>query len=203
MLLICNYTEAKNIKYKNISANKKIAASKDGQNWFTKYSEKSDNICIIKKITSVKNAYSEFYDKQGNFIFSAGTQYEFIHNKKLIGYSNDDLKFYELTLNNNGILCKNELAETEIQELFPKYRIVKLSEFSTSTNSLKIAKKKHSLKIILFNDTDMDWRNISFTTNNSKIKTYPLKGVIDITKKGMIHFSNNSNNTNWYILLIR
>jgi hypothetical protein len=128
-----------------------------------------------------------------------------LNNGRLIGYSNLNLKFYEFYLE-NGLFCQRELALDEIQELFPKYEIIQLSQFSTATNSLKIKKKNKVLKLIVLNDTDMNFDNYAFTTNNSKIKYYKLKGFLNITKRGMIQFSRfgeNSRYAPWYVILVR
>ena len=90
--------------------------------------------------------------------------------------------------------------------LFPNYQIVKISNFSTATNSLKIKKNRGVLKLIILNDTDRSFLNYTFTTNNSKIKPYYLRGFLNIEKKGLVLFSrfgDNSKNFPWFILLVR
>ena len=62
------------------------------------------------------------------------------------------------------------------------------------------------LKIILLNDTDRSFNNYGFSTNNSKFKSYELKGFLEIEKRGMIQFSRfgeNLKNNPWFILLVR
>ena len=98
------------------------------------------------------------------------------------------------------------MTEEEVQALFPDFKIIKISEFSTNTNSLKIKKDKRNLKIIILNDTDRNFYNYSFTSGNSKFELYPLTGFINIKKRGMIqfsHFGDNTKNNPWFILLIR
>ena len=160
---------------------------------------------FIKRISEGLSKYSEFFSPKGEFIFSTGTQYEFIHEGMLLGYSNTDLKFYEFTINND-IVEQRELLKDEVQSLFPKHKIICTSDFSKGTNSIKIKKGKRNLKIILLNDGDNSFDFYGFSTNNSKLKKYYLKGFIDITQEGMIQFSHlggNSKNTPWYVLLIR
>ena len=190
------------IKYKNIKDGAKIIVNES--TWSFKVPKKSDNY-YVKKVSEGFTKFSEFYSSDGIFLFSAATQYEFINNGRLIGYSNLNLKFYEFYLE-NGLFCQRELALDEIQELFPKYEIIQLSQFSTATNSLKIKKKNKVLKLIVLNDTDMNFDNYAFTTNNSKIKYYKLKGFLNITKRGMIQFSRfgeNSKYAPWYVILVR
>lgn len=190
------------IKYKNIKDGAKIIVNES--TWSFKVPKKSDNY-YVKKVSEGFTKFSEFYSSDGIFLFSTATQYEFINNGRLIGYSNLNLKFYEFYLE-NGLFCQRELALDEIQELFPKYEIIQLSQFSTATNSLKIKKKNKVLKLIVLNDTDMNFDNYAFTTNNSKIKYYKLKGFLNITKRGMIQFSRfgeNSKYAPWYVILVR
>ena len=190
------------IPYKNIPEEGKLKAVEDS--WTTKVEHK-DLDYFIKFISDGSGSYSEFYKSSGEFAFTTGCQYEFVYKGSLIGYSNQDLKFYDFDYR-NGELLKRELTEDEVQELFPDYRIVKISEFSENTNSLKIKKDKHVFKILLLNDTDKNFYHYSFTSGNAKFKTNPILGLIDITKKGMIqfsHFGENTENFPWYILLVR
>ncbi len=191
------------IEYKNIKDGSKI--SFDGINWTEKIKKRNSNY-YVKKIPESNTKYSEFYSSQNEFLFSTGCEYEFIHKGSLLGYSNQDLKFYEFTLDNNNILQQRALTQEEVQALFQNYKIVKVSDFATNTNSFKIKKKQRHLKLILLNDTDKYFNNYGFSSNNAKFKQYELKGFLDISKKGMIQFSRfgeNSKNSPWYIILVR
>ncbi len=191
-----------NIPYKNIKEEEKIKFENDS--WTDKVSRR-DNDYIIKFISDGTGNYSEFYSSKGNLYFTTGCQYEFVYKGDLIGYSNQDLKFYDFRLNGNELI-KRELTETEVQALFPDFKIIKISEFSQSTNSLKVKKEGVNFKVILLNDTDRYFYHYSFTTGNSKFETYPLKGFLNIKKRGMIqfsHFGDNTKNTPWFILLVR
>ena len=195
-------SDMESIKYKNIKDGGMISYV-DGI-WTTKFDKKDSNY-YTKKISSGTGSYSEFYNPEGEFVFSTGCQYEFILDGKLYGYSNYDLKFYEFTFNEN-ILDQRELSQDEVQELFKNFEIIKISDFAASTNSLKIKKKGRNFKIILLNDTDRYFYHYSYSSNNAKFKIYPLKGFLCITKKGMIqfsHFGDNTKNFPWFILLVR
>lgn len=201
-LLPANASYLQNIDYKNIKTDSKITYI-DGI-WTTKINKKSQDY-FVKETSNGTSNFSEFYSPDGNFLFSTGTQYEFIKDGKLIGYSNSDLKFYEYVMC-EGILQQRELTEDEVQTLFPKYEIIKISDFSNKTNSLKIKKNRRNLKIILLNDTDRYFYHYGFSSNNAYFKKYSLKGFLDITKKGMIQFSHFGDNTQenpWFILLVR
>ncbi len=202
--LSVNASDRKQIPYKNIKENSGIVYDAASDIWSVK-KDKKDTGSWVKRVSVGTGSYSEYYDNNGEFVFSTGTQYEFINHGKLIGYSNQDLKFYDFAMV-NGELVKNSLSEEEIQKLFPDYKIIKLSEFSPNTNSLKIKKNSRSLKLILFNDTDKNFYHYSFSSNNAKFSAYELTGFLEVTKKGMIqfsHFGDNTENNPWYILLVR
>lgn len=196
--------EFASIPYKNLKEKSKITYNTEFDKWSCDVKRKEQNY-YTKTICVGSGSYSEFLNPDETFAFSTGSNYEFIHNGNLIGYSNQDLKFYYYTFV-DGELIKSELSEEEVQNLFPDYKIVRISDFSETTNSLKIKKQKHNLKLIVLNDTDRNFYHYSFTSGNAKIKRYPLSGFVDITKKGMIqfsHFGDNTENNPWYILLVR
>lgn len=195
-------SELEQIKYKNLKDGAKITY--DNGTWFNKVDRKSQDY-FVKKVPDGIGQFSEFYSSEDIFIFSTGTNYEFIEKGALIGYSNLDLKFYEYTFN-DGILNQRELMLGQVQDLFPKHRIIRISEFSNATNSLKIKKGRKDLDLILFNDTDRTFDYYRFTTNNSKFLKYPLKGFLKISKRGMIQFSHlggDSKYNPWFVLLVR
>lgn len=191
-----------NIPYKNIKEEGKLKYE-DGV-WTDKVARR-ETPYFIKFISDGTGSYSEFFSSDGQFAFTTGTQYEFVNKGDLIGYSNQDLKFYEFTLSGRTAE-RRELTEEEVQALFPDFKIVKISEFSPNTNSLKIKKDKVNFKVILLNDTDRNFYHYSFTTDNSKFEIYPLRGFLNIKKKGMIqfsHFGDNTKNNPWFVLLVR
>lgn len=190
------------IQYKNIKEEGKLKY--ENGEWVSKVA-KRETPYFIKFISEGTGSYSEFYSSDGQFAFTTGTQYEFVHDGNLIGYSNQDLKFYEFAPSGRSAE-RRELTEEEIQTLFPNFKIVKISEFSQNTNSLKIKKSKSNFKIILLNDTDRNFYNYSFSSGNAKYFTYPLRGFLCVKKKGMIqfsHFGDNTKNYPWFILLVR
>ena len=202
LVLNVQASELLSIPYKGIKEEGKLKIVNDV--WTDKVPRK-DYDYFVKMISDGTGSYSEFYNSDGTFAFTTGCQYEFIKNGDLIGYSNQDLKFYDYIYSDN-LLSRRELTEEEVQALFPDFKIIKISEFSTNTNSLKIKKDKRNLKIIILNDTDRNFYNYSFTSGNSKFELYPLTGFINIKKRGMIqfsHFGDNTKNNPWFILLIR
>lgn len=200
--IAANASEILNLPYKNLKEEQKIKIENDC--WTAKV-PKQDSFYFIKFISDGSGNYSEFFASDGQFAFSTGTQYEFIHKGDLIGYSNHDLKFYAYTFI-DGKIVQRKLTEEEIQAMFPDFTIVKISEFSQHTNSLKIKKNAVPLKLILLNDTDKCFYHYSFSSGNSKFEKYPLTGFLNIKKKGMIQFSLFGDNTKenpWFIILVR
>lgn len=202
LVLNVKASELLNIPYKGIKEEGKLKIANDV--WTDNVKRRDENY-FIKMISDGTGSYSEFYNSDGTFAFTTGCQYEFIKNGDLIGYSNQDLKFYDYTYSDK-LLSRRELTEEEVQALFPDFKIIKISEFSPNTNSLKVKKDKMNFKVILLNDTDRNFYNYSFTSGNSKFELYPLTGFINIKKRGMIqfsHFGDNTKNNPWFILLIR
>ena len=190
------------IKYKNIGNKDKIAYDETADTWSKKFDKKTTNYFIKTK------GFGEFYDylyPNKNFAFTTNCEYEFIYNDSLIGYSNRDLKFYDIKFVNNG-LSKRELTREEIEKILPDYHIIYLSDFSNKTGSYKIKKHLGDLKILLVNDTNSTFDEFLFTSGNAKFKTYDLRGFIKVTKPGMIQFAKNDDHKNskdWYVLLVR
>ena len=204
MVAFCLNASAQNltIPYKNIKDGSKICVSEDGNVWSN---SKKTSRCFTKRISDCTGNYSEFYSPENEFVFSTGCQYEFINKGSLIGYSNFDLKFYEFTFKDD-LLQQRELTPEEVQDLFKGYKIIQLSDFSENTNSIKLKKHHSDLKLILLNNSDKYFYHYGYSSNNAKFDTYPLKGFLKITKKGMIQFSHFGDNTKenpWYILLVR
>lgn len=188
-------SELKNIKYKNLKENSKITSV--GNSWTKSVNKKSGNYYILRS--------SDFYNTDETVAYTTDCDYLFINKGRLFGYSNSDLKFYEF-IATDGLISKTELSEDEVQALFKKYRIIKVSDFTTTTNSIKIKKKVGKLNLIVLNDTDRLFNNYSFTTGNSKLKKYPLNGMVSISKKGMLLFSKFGENTKdspWFVILVR
>lgn len=187
------------IGYKNIKLKEKISYNQKTNSW-DKKSKQNTNYTKTK-------GFGDFYDyidSDKNFAFSTNCEYEFIYKGRLIGYSNHDMKFYDFTFVNNK-LEKFELNKDEVEQMLPDYKIITFSDFSKKTNSLKVKKEFGSLKLLLLNDTDKIFDNYSFTTGNAKFLEYSLRGFLEVTKSGMIQFSDNNkdNDKPWFIILVR
>jgi hypothetical protein len=208
-LIICTFatqafaSETINLPYKNIKNGDKITVSEDGQSWFL--AKKKSSPILIKNDKTNSSNYIELYSKDGEYSFFIDSQYTFLNKNALIGYSNSNLKFYEYTMNNK-VLSSRELSKEEVCSLFKKYKIITLSDFSSSTNSLKIKKRHSDLNLIILNDTERSFDGYQFSSNNAEFETFQLKSFLKVTKRGMIQFSHTENSSKdypWFVLLVR
>ena len=184
------------LPYKNIKEGSKIAIT-ESDTWTQKVRRKDENIYIRRgELLSLKNNSKNI---------STNCNYLFIINGRLVGYSDKNLKFYEF-IPKFGRISKSELGIKDIAPLFKDFRIIFISDFSSQTNVYKFWKKRSAEKIMILNDTEKEFNNYGFTTNNAKFEKYEINNAICITKKGMIQFSKFGENTGiypWFILLVR
>lgn len=186
--------------YKNIGLKDKITYDIETNTWSKTTGRNNTNYFVKVKGFG---EYYDYLDSEENFVFSTNCEYEFIYNNSLIGYSNRDMRFYEILYDNKSI-GKRALTKEEVEQLLPDYRILSLSEFSPKTNSLKIKKHNGANKIMLYNDTNYHFDNYTFTSGNTPFEQYSLRGFLTVHKPGMIEFSQlGENNKIWYVLLIR
>ena len=186
--------DCKTLPYKNLKDGAKITLD-SAFNWNDKI--KNNNFYYTKNGNS-------FYTQNGSLVFNSGCDYLFITGGKLIGYANDELKFYEFAKEDN-YTTKRELDSLEVSALFKDFKVILISEFTTTTNVYKLIKKRSEEKIILINDTNQNFKDYKFSTNNSDFYSYNITGAIGITKKGLIQFTreNNHNNFPWFVLMVR
>ena len=137
--------------------------------------------------------------------FDTGCEYVFVTGGRLIGYDEPAMKFYAFTEREGGIF-REELSLEEIQAIFNKFSLIKLSEFSTSTNSFRYNRKAGGPRVMLINDGDYTYPNYVFTTNNAKIKLYSVNNAVEIDRGGMIQFTCAESAVKeclWFVLLTK
>ena len=205
-IMFCTVTFANasgmpDLKYKNIGIKDKITYDIETNSW-SKNTDKKNLNYFVK--TEGFGDFYDYLDADKNFAFSTNCEYEFIYNNSFIGFSNRDMKFYEI-LYDNKTAGKRALTKEEVEAILQGYTVIPLSEFSPKTNSLKVKKNSHPMKIFLYNDTENTFDEYSFTSGNTKFEQYDLRGFLTVHKPGMVQFSNLSepNDTGWYVLLIR
>jgi hypothetical protein len=193
----CSFaSDLKDLPYKGIKQDGKIKIT-EADTWTDKVRHKDLNYFIKQG--------SVLYNKSNSKSYTTDCDYMFIYGGRLIGYSETDLKFYEFVPSAEHI-SKNELNLSEVAQLFRDFRIILISDFSTTTNVYKFRKKRSKENILILNNTDIKFYNYGFTTNNSEFEKYIINNTICITKKGLIQFSQfgeNTKNTPWFIILVR
>lgn len=183
---------ASKLPYSNIKDGSKIKLS---DVWTSKVNKK-DKDCYLRE-------GSQFISQNSDNVFDTECTYIFIYNGRLFGYS--DLKFYELTLNDNG-LDKRELVSDEVSEIFENFKIIKITDFATSTNSYRYKRKRNNSKIIILNNTSLNLTNYSFHSDDAKYGKYPINNAIKIKRHGMIQFTSDdgySEDKPVYVILVR
>lgn len=186
--------DIKQLPYDEIKDGQKIKPI-ENQGWTDKVKRK-DSESFVKSGTELVSS---------NLVFDTECNYIFINKGRLFGYSETDLKFYEFEQKEENIV-KNELNSDDAANLFKDFHIIMISDFSKTTNVFKLKKNRSEEKIMILNDTDCEFKDYSFTTNKAKFNLYPINNTIGVTKKGLIQFSKNgedSQETPWFILLVR
>lgn len=194
--------EINSLPFDNLKNKAKIFYNQDIDKWSTKVGRGVEEF-FIKTVYEGDENYFEYMNSDGTFAFATNCDYDFVNKGRFIGYSNSDLKFYTFEIL-DGELTKQELDSEAVSELFPNYKVIRISDFSPNTNSIKI--KRSNKRIIILNDTNQTFPDYTFSSNNAKFDTYKLRGFLDINKKGMIQFSHygeNSKDFPWFVILVR
>jgi len=189
-------SEIKDIPYKNLKDGQKINIT-EGQGWTDKV-RRRDSGWFIKR-------GSELFSNDEALSFDTGCDYIFINKGNLYGYSENDLKFYEISYT-GGKFFRTESDFDEVSTLFKDFRVISISDFTVSTNVFKFKKTRGEEKIMLLNDTNIDFSNYVFTTNKAQFSNYAINNAIGITKGGLIQFSKDGEDAKdspWFILLVR
>ena len=111
------------LPYPNINNKDKISYDDMTDSWSKKIDKKSENYYIKTK------GFGDYYDylnSHNEFAFSTNCEYEFIYNEKLIGYSNTDLKLYDISYINGG-MNKRELSKEEIQKILKQSHLLPIN----------------------------------------------------------------------------
>lgn len=144
-----------------------------------------DRIVFTKHITSGSGSYSEYASDKTTLYLP--TTYEFLYDGRLIGYSEHDLKFYEIVYKNKKFETK-PLNKSAVQDLFPELDIVTTS---SAKNGILVIKKPvfEDKTFLLLNDTDVSYYHYSFE-DFKNANTSPFKSMLTIKDSGNIIFSH-------------
>ena len=190
------------IEYKSLKNGTKIKYS---DCYWTNKVKKGDVDYFIRSIDRENLDSITYLANDGENGIVSDWRYDFLYKGRLIGYSYSDMNFYEI-IYYNGEFQTRLISVNEVEELFPDFKLIRLSSFNKYTNSLRIKKNKSNRKIILINDIEANLSNYMFTSGNAKFQKYTFPNFIKINSKGMIHFSEfgeTPRNTSWFVLLVK
>lgn len=154
-------------------------------NLWTTGSMSDDRIILTKKVSDGSGNYSEYYNLNGNKAIALDSNFEFIKNGKLIAVDNAGLKYYKVIYDGNNFK-EIPLCEKELQSLFPKAEIIKISQFKD--NKITVKKKFMAKKpVLLVNDTDKYFHK--YTYKPASVQKTDIKGLILLSKYGNVKFS--------------
>lgn len=167
-----------------ITENAQVVFSPSSGKW-TNGGMIDDRIVFTKHISSGSGSYSEYVSPRQKLYLSS--TYEFLSDGRLIGYSEHDLKFYEIRYQ-NGVFVEKKLNPEEVQALFPGLDIILLST-AENHNTIEIKKKWFGPQtFLLLNDTDIFYYKYSF--EKFKNAPAPFKSAITVTEPTRLIFSH-------------
>lgn len=143
-----------------------------------------DRIVFTKHISSGSGSYSEYVSRDKTLYLP--TTYEFLYQGRLIGYSEHDLKFYEVKYIDNDFKIV-ELTPQQVEELFEGLEI-KLTS-SILDGEIEVSKLPWEEKtFMLLNDTPTSYYHYSFEDFDGY--GHPFKSVLKVKKARKIIFSH-------------
>lgn len=143
-----------------------------------------DRIVFTKHISSGSGSYSEYVSPQKTLFMP--TTYEFLYEGRLIGYTQHDLKFYEVKYEDNDFNIA-ELSPEQVGRLFEGLEIITAS--SALDGELEVSKLPWEEKtFMLLNDTPESYYHYSF--EDFKNFGHPFKSVLKVNKAQKIVFSH-------------
>lgn len=159
-----------------------------------------DNIKLKKTLIEGTGAHSIYKYEDNSLAFALSTDYEIVKNGNLVIVDNNLLKYYKIILNEDNYL-QIPLEETEIKALFPDSEFFRLSQIE-SDNKIWIHKPfGKQKKLLLVNDTEKCFHGL--TTKTKRVQNEEIKGLITISKYGIIRFKHFGERDGKLIFYIR
>ena len=176
--------------YTYIKEKEHIFYNPENSSWATNQQTNND-IQLKNKSFIGSGGFVEYYYKDKKLAIGPETNIGFIHNGEFIGINSQDLKFYKYVYENNKFVAK-ELNVDEIQELYPDYSIIRVSDFKN--NEITIYKKFFSKKnILLLNDTNQSFYKYNYKP--ASVCPEYIKPFIKLSHAGKIVFSHYGDDT--------
>lgn len=192
LIVVCFLISSCGREYQFPSAVTENAVTENAQVVFSPTSGKwndgsmaDDRIVFTKHISPGSGSYSEYVSPRQKLYLSS--TYEFLIDGRLIGYSEHDLKFYEVRYQ-NGVFVEKKLNPQEVRALFPGLDVILLSS-ADNQNTIQIKKKWFGPQtFLLLNDTDTFYYKYSF--EKFKNAATPFKSAISIAEPIQLVFSH-------------
>ena len=176
--------------YTYIKEKEHIFYNPENSSWATNQQTNND-IQLKNKSFIGSGGFVEYYYKDKKLAIGPETNIGFIHDGEFIGINSQDLKFYKYVYENNKFVAK-ELNVDEIQELYPDYSIIRVSDFKN--NEITIYKKIFSKKnILLLNDTNQSFYKYNYKP--ASVCPEYIKPFIRLSHAGKIVFSHYGDDT--------
>ena len=176
--------------YTYIKEKEHIFYNPENSSWATNQQTNND-IQLKNKSFIGSGGFVEYYYKDKKLAIGPETNIGFIHNGEFIGINSQELKFYKYVYENNKFVAK-ELNVDEIQELYPDYSIIRVSDFKN--NEITIYKKFFSKKnILLLNDTNQSFYKYNYKP--ASVCPEYIKPFIRLSHAGKIVFSHYGDDT--------
>ena len=171
--------------FESVNVNNQVVYTPQSQTW-SLGGMAEDRIVLTKKMSVGSGGYSEYYYSNGNLASALSSNFEFVHDGKLIAVNNAELKYNEIIYENDKFVEK-ALTPEDMEKIFPGIEVVKISQFQNG--EITITKPWFDKKtILLFNDTNLNFYKYSFKPQNVK-ETF-VTGLITLKRIGKITFSH-------------
>ena len=162
----------------------------ENSSWATT-KQAEDDIQLKNKSYIGSGGFQEYYYNNKKLAIGPETNVSFVHDGNLIGINSQDLKFYKYVYEDSKFVAK-ELTIDEIQELYPDYSIIRVSDFKN--NQITIYKKFMSKKnLLLLNDTDKSFYKYNYKP--ASVCPEYIKPLITLSHAGKIVFSHYGDDT--------
>lgn len=143
-------------------------------------------IILTKKTTSNVNRNTVLTHDGKEVAVVLNSTYEVLKDGKLIAIDNNNLKYYQV-IYSDGKFVQIPLTDEQLQKLFPKAEIVKISQFKDDTyiTSRGFFETK---TLLLVNDTDRSFFKYSY--KHPRVQVCDVRGLVKSNKYETIKFSH-------------
>lgn len=164
--------------------------------WFTQTTKKTENDNLIK----IKNMQEDINNDPEHKI-KLNSDFEFIHNEKLIGVDNGNFKYYEI-ISEDDNYSEKELTFEETEKIFSELEVIKISDFKKGTYTI-IAHGEEK-EILIYNDTNENFENYTIKNNKETCINNKIKCLIKLPCRGKITICNGEDkNAKRYVIKVR